>query len=101
MFQLQRGLSLEIQDVGLLLGPGDLLLVAAGAWSHRVTTRIGPAATPYVALGAATTTALLLSLSQGAVGVALAWCAAAIGLGFCRPSSPDTDCSAALVLRAA
>lgn len=85
MFQLQRGLSLEIQDVGLLLGPGYLLFVTAGAWSHRVTTGIGPAATLYVALAAATTTALLLSLSQGAVGVAVAWCAAAIGLGLAHP----------------
>jgi MFS transporter, DHA1 family, multidrug resistance protein len=85
MFQLQRELSLEIQDVGLLLGPGYLLLVTAGAWSHRVTTRIGPAATLYVALAAATTTALLLSLSQEAVGVAVAWCAAAIGLGLAHP----------------
>ena len=85
MFQLQRGLSLKIQDVGLLLGPGYLLFVTAGAWSHRVTTRIGPAATLYVALAAATTTALLLSLSQEAVGVALAWCAAAIGLGLAHP----------------
>lgn len=85
MFQLQRGLSLEIQDVGLLLGPGYLLFVAAGAWSHRVTARIGPQATLYFALGAATTTALLLSLSQGAVGIAVAWCAAAIGLGLAHP----------------
>lgn len=85
MFQLQRGLSVEIQDVALLLGPGYLLFVAAGAWSHRVTTRIGQDATLYVALAAATTTALLLSLSQSAGGVAVAWCAAAIGLGLAHP----------------
>lgn len=85
MLQLQRGLSMEIQDVGLILGPGYLLFVAAGSWSHRVTTRIGPGAALYVALGAATTTAVLLSFAHGAAGVAVAWCAAAIGLGLAHP----------------
>lgn len=85
MFRLQRGLSMQIQDVGLILAPGYLLFAAAGALSHKVVNRIGPAATLSVALGAATTMAVLLSLSTGATGVAVAWCAAAVGLGIANP----------------
>lgn len=85
MFQLQRGLSMEIQDVGLILGPGYLLFVVAAAKSHRVASVLGMTRTLYVSLGAAATMAALLSVAEGAVGVAVAWCAAAVGLGLALP----------------
>ena len=85
MFRLQRGLGMEIQDVGLVLGPGYLLFVAAGASSHRVAETLGAARALYVSLGAAVVMAALLSLGDSAPGVAVAWCAAAIGLGLAQP----------------
>ncbi|MDT4991574.1 MAG: hypothetical protein QOH97_1466 [Actinoplanes sp.] len=85
LLHLQRHFGLQPAQIGLVLGPGAIMLALAGGRTHRLTERLGRQTTLMIATASTGVMAVVLAFAANTVIVTVAWAIAAASIAASVP----------------